>query len=424
LRAWLVGGGTGGHVYPALAVAAALNAHGAQFVVADTDGGRNRAMSRHTRWSALYVGSVGGMEAALVARESALPFHALPAAAVRGRNPLTMVRNLITLARGTGAAHRLIARDRPAAILGTGGYVCVPVFLAARLARVPTIIYQPDVVPGLAVRLLARLANLVACSVADSGRYLGLTPVDFEHAVPHLATQNRTVRLIVTGYPVRQELFHADRRACRAVFGLSDDVPTLLVAGGSRGARSINRALAALLPLLLPLMEIIHVCGREGDATFLRAAIGALPENLQKRYHLFEYLHGAPDTSGQEGVPSTPTMIAALVAADLAVCRSGASILGELPAVGLPAVLAPYPHVHQDENADYLVQRGAAVKVSDAALADTTEKGLLFRAIYRLINCPEERRAMAERARALAQPDAAHRLAFLLETLVIRRQTA
>jgi len=104
-------------------------------------------MSRHTRWSALYVGSVGGMEAALVARESTLPFHALPAAAVRGRNPLTMVRNLITLARGTGAAHRLIARDRPAAILGTGGYVCVPVFLAARLARVPTVIYQPDVVP-------------------------------------------------------------------------------------------------------------------------------------------------------------------------------------------------------------------------------------------------------------------------------------
>jgi len=87
-------------------------------------------------------------------------------------------------------------------------------------------------------------------------------------------------------------------------------------------------------------------------------------------------------------------------------------------------VLAPYPYVHQDENADYLVQRGAAVKVSNAALADTTEKGLLFRAIYRLINCPEERRAMAERARALAQPDAAHRLAFLLETLVIRRQTA
>lgn len=381
-------------------------------------------MAFHTRWSALYVGSVGGMEAALVARESVLPFHALPAAAVRGRDPLTMVRNLMTLARGTMAARHLIARDHPAAILGTGGYVCVPVFLAARMARVPTMIYLPDVVPGLAVRLLARLADLVACSVADSGRYLGLMPVDFERAVPHLTTRNHTVRLVVTGYPVRQELFRADRRACRAMFGLSDEAPTLLVAGGSRGARSINRAIAALLPLLLPLMEIIHVCGREGDSTFLQAAMRALPENLQKRYHLFEYLHSAPDMSAHSGSPAMPTMIAALVAADLAVCRSGASILGELPAVGLPAVLVPYPHVHQDENADYLAQRGAAVKVSDAALADTTERGLLFRAIYRLINCPEERRAMAERARALAQPDAAQRLAFLLKTLVIRRQTA
>lgn len=381
-------------------------------------------MARHTRWSVLYVGSIGGMEAALVARESALPFHALPAAAVRGRNPLILAHNLMTLARGTMAARYLIARDHPAAILGTGGYVCVPVFLAARLARVPTVIYLPDVVPGLAVRLLARLADLVACSVADSGRYLGLTPVDFERAVPHLTTRNHTVRLVVTGYPVRQELFHADRRACRAMFGLSDEAPTLLVAGGSRGARSINRAIAALLPLLLPLMEIIHVCGREGDATFLQAAMRALPENLQKRYHLFEYLHSAPDMSAHSGSPAMPTMIAALVAADLAVCRSGASILGELPAVGLPAVLVPYPYVHQDENADYLVQHGAAVKVSDEALADTTEKGLLFRAIYRLINCPEERRALAERARALAQPDAAQRLAFLLKTLVIRRQTA
>lgn len=381
-------------------------------------------MARHTRWSVLYVGSIGGMEAALVARESALPFHALPAAAVRGRNPLILAHNLMTLARGTMAARYLIAHDRPAVILGTGGYVCVPVFLAARLARVPTVIYLPDVVPGLAVRLLARLADLVACSVADSGRYLGLMPVDFERAVPHLTTRNHTVRLVVTGYPVRQELFHADRRACRAMFGLSDEAPTLLVAGGSRGARSINRAIAALLPLLLPLMEIIHVCGREGDATFLQAAMRALPENLQKRYHLFEYLHSAPDMSAHSGSPAMPTMIAALVAADLAVCRSGASILGELPAVGLPAVLVPYPYVHQDENADYLVQHGAAVKVSDEALADTTEKGLLFRAIYRLINCPEERRALAERARALAQPDAAQRLAFLLKTLVIRRQTA
>lgn len=364
------------------------------------------------------------MEAALVARESALPFQAIPAAALRGRNPLTMMRNLATLARGTIAARQLAEQDRPVVILGTGGYVCVPVFLAARLVGIPSLIYLPDVVPGLAVRFLARLSTLVACSVADSGRYLGLEPLDYDEALARLKAERRTVRLVVTGYPVRQELFVADRQACRAAFGLRDDVPTLLVAGGSRGSRSINRAIAALLPALLPFMEIIHVCGREGDATFLRAAIQELPENLQKRYHLFEYLHGASTILVQGATSPAPTMVAALAAADLAVCRSGASTLGELPAVGLPAVLVPYPHVHQEENADYLTQRGAAVKISDAALARTTEEGLLFREIHRLIHRRDERCAMAERMRALAQPDAARRLAFLLQMLVSRRLMA
>lgn len=363
------------------------------------------------------------MEAALVARESALPFQAIPAAALRGRNPLTMMRNLAILARGTTAARQLVARDRPAAILGTGGYVCVPVFLAARLAGIPAMVYLPDVVPGLAVRFLARLSALVACSVADSGRYLRLEPFDYDEAVARRNASDRSVRLVVTGYPVRQELFSADRRACRAAFGLSDELPVLLVAGGSRGSRSINRAIAALLPALLPFMDIIHVCGREGDATFLHAAMRELPESLQKRYHLFEYLHGASEKLANGATSPAPTMVAALVAADLAVCRSGASALGELPAAGLPAVLVPYPHVHQEENADYLAQRGAAVKISDAALARTTEEGVLFREIYRLIHRRDERYAMAERMRALAQPDAAHRLAFLLQTLVIRRQT-
>lgn len=366
------------------------------------------------------------MEAGIVARESALPFHAIPAAAVRGRNPLAMVRNLVTIARGVAAARRFVERDRPAVILGTGGYVCAPVFLAARMAGVPTLIFLPDVVPGLAVRFLARLSTLVACSVAESGRYLGREPLDFDTAMARLNARCQAVRLVVTGYPARQELFAADREACRAAFGLSDELPTLLVAGGSRGSRSINRAIAALLPALLPFMEIIHVCGREGDAAFLRAAVRELPESLQKRYHLFEYLHGTPEMLAHGARSPAPTMVAALAAADLAVCRSGASTLGELPAAGLPAVLVPYPHVHQEENADYLVQRGAAVKISDAALAHgaEAEKGLLFREIYRLMHRREERCAMAERMRALAQPDAARRITLLLQTLVIRRQTA
>ncbi len=371
------------------------------------------------------------MERGIVARESNLPFRAIPAAALRGRAPWTMARNAATLARGTRAALGVIAQERPAAILGTGGYVCVPLFLAARAARVPAAVYLPDVVPGLAVRLLARLAAVVACNVEDSARYFRSHIADRKSDSPQSARDNRRSAIYVVGYPVRAELFDLDRRACRAAFALADDLPALLVYGGSRGARSINQAIAALLPELLPLAQIIHVCGREGDARFLQDAAARLPAELRARYRLYDYLHSdRPDQGARRpgdtamddlarSLPVSPSMLAALGAADLAVCRSGASTLAELPAVGLPAVLVPYPYVHQDENADYLVRRGAAVKVADGAMlgAGAPADGPLFREIRRLLAEPEARARMAANSRALARPDAARRLADLVLNL-------
>jgi UDP-N-acetylglucosamine--N-acetylmuramyl-(pentapeptide) pyrophosphoryl-undecaprenol N-acetylglucosamine transferase len=370
-------------VYPALAVAGTLHA------------------GRADEPQIAYIGSADGMEASLVARESVLPFRAVPAAAVRGRGPLALARNSATLARGTVAALRLIRRERPAAILGTGGYVCVPVFVAARLMGVPSAIYLPDIVPGLAVRFLARLATAVACSAPDSQRYFPQR------------------RLVVTGYPARGELFALDRARCRAAFELSDELPTLLVFGGSRGARSINRAIEALLPHLLPIAHVIHVCGREGDADFLEAAAARLPAELRRRYKLFPYLHSAPGSSSVAG----PAMTDALGAADLAVCRSGASILGELPAARLPALLVPYPYVHQEENADYLVRHGSAIKINDDVMLGNglPEEGPLFASVRRLLIDAQVRAAMAEQMGSLARPDAARRLADLLLALAARR---
>ncbi len=164
------------------------------------------------QWSVVYVGSVDGMEAGLVAQESDLSFRAVPVAALRGRSPLALARNLGTLARGTQAARRLIAAERPAAILGTGGYVCVPLFLAARAARVPTALYLPDVVPGMAVRFLARLSTTVAWNVEDSARYFR-RPTDGRP--PSVGQQPPP--FVVTGYPVRRELFEQDRALPRGV---------------------------------------------------------------------------------------------------------------------------------------------------------------------------------------------------------------
>lgn len=324
-------------------------------------------------------------------RESTLPFRAITAAAVRGRGPLQLARNSALIARGIREARALIRQERPAAILGTGGYVCIPLFVAARQLGVPTMIYLPDIVPGLAVKVLARIANRVACSFEPSLAYL---------------PRGKT---IITGYPAREELFTVDRAGSRAAFGIADDLPVLFVYGGSRGARSINRAIEALLPDLLSLAHIIHVCGREGDESWLRAAADRLPAELQARYHLFPYLHG--------------TMVQAFGAADLAIARSGASTLAELPAAQLPAVLVPYPYVHQDENADYLVARGAAVKVADSAMlgAGNPIDGPLFREVRRLLTDRQAREEMARQSAALARPDAAACLADEVIDLALRQ---
>jgi UDP-N-acetylglucosamine--N-acetylmuramyl-(pentapeptide) pyrophosphoryl-undecaprenol N-acetylglucosamine transferase len=340
----------------------------------------------------LYVGSVGGMEEDIVAQESALPFRAIKAAALRGRGPVALARNVLTLQQGVTQARGLLRELQPAAILGTGGYVCVPLFVAARMVGVPTMIYLPDIVPGLAIRFLSRIATRVACSFEPSLRYL---------------PRHKTV---VTGYPLRSEVGHLDRDESRAVFGLGSDLPVLLVYGGSRGSRSINRAIERLMKPLLEICQMIHVCGREGDEAFLAEAASQLPAVLRERYHLHPYLTG--------------TMPAALTAADVAVCRAGASTLAELPAVGLPAVLVPYPYVHQDENAEYMTKHGAAVTVADDAMLGTgpETESPLFVAVRRLLTDQTARIEMAHRSRQLARPDAAERIAAELMRLA-RRET-
>jgi UDP-N-acetylglucosamine--N-acetylmuramyl-(pentapeptide) pyrophosphoryl-undecaprenol N-acetylglucosamine transferase len=453
-KLFLCGGGTGGHVYPALAVAAALQEHVARADAYNDDrrptmgqGIEDRgsridppsAADRHTRssifdlrQSVVYIGSVDGMEAGLVAQETDLPFRAIPAAALRGRSPLALASNLRTLAHGTRAARRLIAQEQPLAILGTGGYVCVPLFLAARAAGVPAAVYLPDVVPGLAVRFLARLSTAVACNVEDSIEHFGLQIADFRFPTTQSTINNLKSKMVITGYPVRRELFDQDRALCQAAFGLDGRLPVLFVYGGSRGARSINQAIESLLPHLLPIAQIIHVCGREGDESWLRAAAAQLPAELQARYRLYPYLFSDTQRVVVEGVevaPGTqpcapPTMVQAFGAADLALCRSGASTLGELPAAGLPAVLVPYPYVYQDENADYLVRRGAAIKVRDGEMLGDgrPDAGPLFQNLLRLIGDADERATMSERSKALAQPNAAGRLADLLLTLAISKR--
>lgn len=331
----------------------------------------------------LYVGGQGGVEERLVTR-AGLRFVGVPAGGVHGLTPWRAAWNLIKLMQGWGAAYRLGRRERPAALFATGGYASVPVALAAWVLRVPILVYLPDIEPGLAVRFIARLAARVAVTVEDSRAYFPARKV------------------VVTGYPVRAEFHGLDRAEARAAMGLVPDRSVLLVLGGSRGARSVNQALSEVLEQVLELTQVVHVSG-ELDWSWVAERRESLPATLKARYHAFAYLH--------------EEMGAALAAADLAVCRAGASTLGELPFFGLPAVLVPYPHAwrYQQVNAEWLAGRGAAVVLQDERL-----EGELLPTLHRLLGDREVLRGMAEHMRRLARPDAAAHLAD--ELLALARQ--
>ena len=360
----LTGGGTAGHVYPALAVAEDL-------------AGRRTGPSPEL----LYVGSTAGLERDLVGR-SGLKFAGLNiSGGVRGMG-LAAVPNAVALIKGIIAAFRVVRAFGPKAILATGGYVCGPVVVAGWLLRVPSLVYLPDIEPGWAIRFLAPFARRVAVTVPESEHFF------------------RPGKATVTGYPLRSGLTTAHRDEARAFFGFADTDRVLLVAGGSRGAQRINEAVRDGLIPLLNEAKIIHVCG-PSHFQEMNAEQETLPPADRSRYRLFAYLHEMP---------------LALAAADLAISRSGASVLGEYPAAGLPAILVPYTGGHRDQiqNATYLADRGAALLIPDETLDSST----LVSSVQMLLHDEARLAAMRQAARSLARPDAATRLASELMALV------
>ncbi len=320
------------------------------------------------------------MEAPLVKR-AGVRFVTVPAAGLHGVGWKALPGNLVQLARGIAAARRIVAGYQPDAILLTGGYVGVPVALAAR--RVPKLVYIPDLEPGQALRLMARLADTVAVSASD--------------VQARLPGGKRTV---VTGYPTRPELQGIDRRSAKAHFQLEASTSTVLVFGGSKGARSINEALWASLADVLEFGQVIHITGTL-DWPRTGPYQRRLPQRLAGRYRAFAYLH--------------EEMGMALAAADLAVARAGASTLGELPLFGLPAVLVPYPYAwrYQRVNADYLAAHGGAVCLEDSDLGR-----LLLPTIHNLLSDPALLEHMRTAMSSLARPGAAAEIAAEVERLV------
>jgi undecaprenyldiphospho-muramoylpentapeptide beta-N-acetylglucosaminyltransferase len=355
-------GGTGGGIYPALAVAHELEALGLSYD------------------DLLWIGTQGEMEEELVP-QAGIRLETISGGAIVGVPLRVKVMNGLKLLKSIGTAYRLLGQFRPDAMLMTGGYMAVPVALAARLRRVPIVIYLPDVEPGSAIKALMPLAHKVAVTTPGSAAYIP----------GH--------QMVVTGYPVRAELRQAlslSRREALAQFELTLERPTLFVFGGSRGAWNINKALMAILPHLLAHYQVIHI---SGTLTWpqVEANLAHLSQAERAYYRPYPYLHRR--------------MGAAFRAADLVVTRAGASMLGEAPAFGVPCVLVPLTFAwrYQKVNADFLTKAGTAVQLTDETL-DTA----LLATIKNLLDDEPRRQQMSAAARRLDKPEAARRLAQLV----------
>lgn len=359
MRVVLTGGGTGGHIYPALSVAECL----------DED-------------ELLYVGTADGPEAAIVPQHG-VSFRSVPARKI-GRRPTpgTLAAAAVSV-WGVARGAALLRSWRPDVVLGTGGYASAGIMFAAAMLRIPTVVHEANAVPGRVNRLLARLCTRVAITFEASASYF---PPE---------------KTILTGLPVRRDLIDADPDPAREAYALDPARQTLLVSGGSGGAETLNRAVVQALPALAALdVDVVHQTGRahyEG----VRSSVGEVP-------------------SFYRPVPYVDNMPSLLGACALIVCRGGSSTLAEVTAVGLPAVVVPYPFAvadHQTGNARALADAGAAVLVRDADLTGA----VLAEQVGSILRDPDRLDEMRRASRSLGRPEAAAKVAALLRDLAASR---
>jgi UDP-N-acetylglucosamine--N-acetylmuramyl-(pentapeptide) pyrophosphoryl-undecaprenol N-acetylglucosamine transferase len=336
-----------------------------------------------------------------IVRAAGLPYARLNVGGIHGVAPHHAAPNLLRLALAVPRAAALMRRFRPDVVVLGGGYVCVPVAVAARALRIPVLTLCVDVVPGWAVRFTARLSTQVASAFPEA---------------THLLPQAR-----ITGYPLRDEFRRADRARGRARFGVPDGATMVLAFGGSLGARAINDAVEGALEHLLAVAHVVHITGPAarrqalGDGrptgvtptasamwapptAGLRPASSRLPPTTYcDRYHRCEYLDAA-------------AMADALAAADLAICRAGAATMAELPVAGTPAILVPGEFSAQEGNARALAAHGAAHVIRNRDL--TAER--LAAETLALLADKARLATMAVACRALAHGDAAGPVAAMV----------
>ncbi|MCE5195827.1 MAG: undecaprenyldiphospho-muramoylpentapeptide beta-N-acetylglucosaminyltransferase [Negativicutes bacterium] len=369
MRLVVTGGGTGGHINPAIALIKELQA-------------------RPEPLQVLYLGTQRGMESELVMQEG-IPFSVISSRGFQRKISVDTLKTIVTAANGFFQAHAYLKEFRPDVAVGTGGYVAGPVILQAALMGIPTLIHEQNALPSLTNRLLARFVTSIALSYPESSRY-------FPDNKPQY----------VIGNPVRPEIMATGRAEAIERLALNPELKTLLVVGGSRGAEPINEAVLAVLPdyLCQSGQQVIFATGKAHFAK-IAAKLDALGYLRHKNLHLLPYLFD---------------MAAGLQAADLIISRSG-GMIAEINLVGIPAIYIPSPHVadnHQEYNARAIESQGAGVMIREKDLTPT----LLLQTINRILFDEEESQRMRQAALAMAKPDATRQFADLACQIAKKQQ--
>lgn len=350
----IAGGGTGGHIYPAIAIAR-------EYVAGDA--GRK----------VVFVGTERGLEKTIVPK-AGFPLEFINVGGLKGKGGVDLLRNILRLPLGFIDAWRAVGRNRPSVVLGVGGYSSGPVLVAAILRRVPTIIHEANAYPGLANRLVARWVTTVA--------------VAFDEALPRMGRKDG----IVTGNPIRKEFFEAAPRR-----DPSATKRRMLVFGGSQGSHILNEAVTGALLFLARHKDSLEIVHQTGPKEL---------ETVQAAYRQSAF------TSARV-VPYLDPMADEIAAADLVVSRSGAMTVGELCATGRASILVPFAAAtnnHQELNARVVERAGGAVVITEQELSPERLAG----AISTIVTDPERAKRMGESARSLALPDATKNIVDLI----------
>jgi UDP-N-acetylglucosamine--N-acetylmuramyl-(pentapeptide) pyrophosphoryl-undecaprenol N-acetylglucosamine transferase len=373
LRVVIAAGGTGGHVYPAIALAQAL-------------------MARDPGARILFIGTRERLEARVVP-EAGFELATIPVQGLKGQQPLLRrLRSLWNLLSGRSVRHslRIIREHRPQVVVGLGGYVSGPVIVAARMLGLPRITVEANLVPGFTSRHTGRMSQALCA------------PSERAAANARKAIGER-VRIEVTGNPIRREIIETSREQARSALGLAPDRLTVFATGGSLGSPGVNAAFSGALERLAEdqaianRIQAFHLTGTRDSTHPDETKLAATGLAYQARPYLDEMHLG-------------------LAAADIAVTRGGGMALAEITARGIPAIVIPWSGAagnEQEENARPLAEAGAAIVIHDRELTP----GLLAKMLRELIEDDERRETMARRSKALGHPDAAHRVAAIVEEL-------